>query len=72
MRIISTVYIIVWIIVIYYCYCRYKNCNNTANISKWTLSMDGEDVKAEEFLITVGASGIEAKYLPPGFQIIIR
>ena len=51
---------------------EFKNCKNAANISKWTLSMDGEDVKADEFLITVGASGIEAKYLPPGFQIIIR
>ena len=51
---------------------EFKNCKNMANISKWTLSMDGEDVKADEFLITVGASGIVAKYLPPGFQIIIR
>ncbi len=51
---------------------EFKNCKDAANISKWTLSMDGEDVKADEFLITVGASGIVAKYLPPGFQIIIR
>lgn len=51
---------------------EFKNCTDVANISKWTLSMDGEDVKADDFVICVGASGIVAKYTPPGFQIVIR
>ena len=50
----------------------FTNCTGVANISGWTLSMEGEPVKPGKYRITASPSGIVVSRAIPGFKVIFR